>query len=731
MSTKTKLAVVNDAPKRKRRSHFSELKSIDGEARDDSYGAWSLETKALLNLTQLKNLYFSEGWVYISVDAIAQPISELPWGVFRQNGDQKKTWSRVPSQLDKMLDEPNRFQSDAEFKQTLAIEYTLMGNCLIMDFSSVNSMYSLPTEDVMLNFGNDRLPKSYRIITTDEDKLYRKVQEYPLEMICHIKRPNPSSIFWGLSPFIPTKGSVLFNRYSRDYLNAFYQKGATPQMYLEIENTADEKQLVRLMRSFEQAYTGRRNMRRTMVLPKGVKATVADNKIADQNLYELVKMNREEIIAALRVPKHALGLQESGSLGSQEHLLALKYFWQAAIIPTANAIVKAMTRHFRNKLRQGEEIRFDFSQVGVLQDDLKAKAELANAMTTTMTLNEVRAQVWGLSSIQGGDALPGKAPPPAPFAFSLPQAQETKAEPELQSEDDPIGKWFVSKMADRIKKQDESYSAKVDESLPAMTSFAVDLLGDQWIECIKIVNKEFVPNAKSNDDIEKQIDKALQELEEKHRKTFENNFSARMDLGYQLQAGAAFQPQFTEAMLAAQDRDAKGRFTLLKERAIEFFKSTRATTTNTVMGKVSKALKEGWTIDQLRDELVRYTRVDVAYRAQVIARTETLTAMSYGAGSMTQTAQELIPDLKKIWVATMDDRTRDEHFSMHGKVANKKTGLFKLPGGEETPFPRGPGLSAKNSIQCRCRYIDVLPEDVAEYSNELRTDKTNFESKKP
>jgi HK97 family phage portal protein len=720
------LAVVPVAKPKRKKLAFSQLKSIEPEFRDEGFAAWSLETKAFLDLQNLKNLFYSEGWVYICVDAIAQPISQLPWGVYREKQEGKKTsFERVPSPLDSLLDSPNRYQSASEFKYVVASEFCLMGNAILADFLGTGSMYLLATEHCQIDFDQKQIPKGYRFYQSEDHALSRATTYFPWEQVCHIKRANPSSIYWGLSPFIPTKRSILFNRYSGDYLNAFYQKGASPQMYLELDSLADEKQLVRLMRSFEQAYTGRRNMRRTMVLPKGVKATMADVKIADQGIIELINLHREEIISALRIPKHALGLQESGSLGSQEHKEALKYFWTQSIIPTCEIISQALTSHYKKYLRPGETIKFDLSNVPVLQDDLKSKAELANLMTSTLTLNEVRDQVWGLPAMEGGDALPGKAPtqPTFPFQLSMPaQQSEVKADVDpivsAPGETDEIGKWYVSKKADHIKAKDKEYDDKLTEGMPEMVDFAADLLGDQWMECLKVVKKEFVPaNTKSNEDISKNIDEALKELEDKYKKTYENNFEARMDLGYEMQASAGFYPQFTEAMLAAQDKDAKGRSTLLKERQIEFFRSVRKTTTESAMLKVGEALKNGWTVDKLATEIGQFVRKDVAYRAQMIARTEMLTAMSYGAGSMTQTAKEVIPDIKKVWVATMDGRTRDDHMAAHGQLADKN-GMFTV-GGEKTPFPRGPGLSAGNSIQCRCRYIDVLPEDVEEYSQEL------------
>jgi hypothetical protein len=242
-----------------------------------------------------------------------------------------------------------------------------------------------------------------------------------------MRRPNPSSLLWGLSPFIPGRKSVLFNRYSQEYLNSFYQKGAIPGFALTMDKEANEKNAIRLLKSFETAYTGRRNMRRTLLLPKGVGLQETAHTLANQELAIYIDKNRETIINILRVPKHKLSLQEAGSLGSQEAKIAMKNFWYSALIPTMGIIAGEQTRFFRQRglLAPDLALEFDLSKVEALQEDQSDKADLAKKyLDSGWSLNEVRTKVWELpaSTESGADVpfviRPKQESPFIPFGLS-------------------------------------------------------------------------------------------------------------------------------------------------------------------------------------------------------------------------------------------------------------------------------------------------------------------------
>ena len=91
-------------------------------------------------------------------------------------------------------------------------------------------------------------------------------------------------------------------------------------------------------------------------------------------------------------------------------------------------------------------------------------------------------------------------------------------------------------------------------------------------------------------------------------------------------------------------------------------------------------------------------------RAQNIARTETHSAANLGS---LEAAEEINPTAYKIWIATPDNRTRDQHRAAHNQKV-KITEPF-IVGGERLMYPGhwSLGGSGWNIYGCRCamRYI--------------------------
>lgn len=111
---------------------------------------------------------------------------------------------------------------------------------------------------------------------------------------------------------------------------------------------------------------------------------------------------------------------------------------------------------------------------------------------------------------------------------------------------------------------------------------------------------------------------------------------------------------------------------------------------------------------QIEQMVSRYRTRYVAYRAEVIARTESLRAISIGQyTSMVQAANEGYIDrerMRRFWVHTRGPRTRPTHRLIDGMnpegVAIDEP--FITPLGPLL-YPRDPNGSAANTVQCRCR----------------------------
>ena len=130
-----------------------------------------------------------------------------------------------------------------------------------------------------------------------------------------------------------------------------------------------------------------------------------------------------------------------------------------------------------------------------------------------------------------------------------------------------------------------------------------------------------------------------------------------------------------------------------------------STTKETIRKVLIKGMQEGWSITQMMTELEK-SGIN-AYRAELIARTETTRAANQGAllGAVSTGLQT-----EKEWIAITDDRTRRiprdkfDHLHMDGKrVAVDEP--FTVPGMgsvEQMEYPGDSRASAGNVCNCRC-----------------------------
>ncbi|TDB79625.1 phage minor head protein [Micromonospora sp. KC721] len=130
-----------------------------------------------------------------------------------------------------------------------------------------------------------------------------------------------------------------------------------------------------------------------------------------------------------------------------------------------------------------------------------------------------------------------------------------------------------------------------------------------------------------------------------------------------------------------------------------------------VTAAVAELTADGASIPRIRDAIEEILG-DLAWqdRAVTIARTETIGA--YNAGTLTAwlTAESAADErLDKVWVATHDERTRDDHRNADGqRVA--LDGAFVV-GGVPLRYPGDPAAPPGQTVQCRCTMIEVPADE--------------------
>jgi HK97 family phage portal protein len=742
-------------PTKNKKEPSLEIKSFNLQQEVDTLSTnqlFSHEVKAFMEAMTLKSLFYSEDWVHITVDLLASEISRVPMKVYRQYfEDGEKRVEEAPEHpVQKILDNPNKYQDDVSYRYNEAVELLLMGNAISWYAPASRQLIVLPAEQVSLDFNDDRELATYQINTLDE---YGAVVDteatFDKEDILHIKRPNPNSLYWGLSAFTPGAKAILFNRYSQDWLNSFYLKSATGQFALQMDRESSEKSAIRMLKSYEQAFTGRRNWRRTMLLPKGVSVVQMSQSIADQRLIELVDMNRETILNLLRVPKHALSLQEAGSLGSEEHKQSLKYMYTSTVIPTLSRLAAAKTKFFRPLLGDDHYIDPDLTDVELLKDDQIKKAELAERMLKTHTPNEVRSMLYDLDSVQGGDELLS-VPKPQFVQQRQVEREEPAEEPLAEREESSFfdSEEFQNRckkaervkelVSDRVQELNKSnLEAQERKQLP-MISLALDtfvkmaeISANEVLKASKKGTKDFgddiddsLPEGSGSigrvnqRQMQRNLQRAYNSLRDGWKTDYTQNLEEVADLGYNTQLGIVMNENNRDELEALASQNRGDYILTLEEQGLDSFSNISRSTSESISRLITEEVDKGSTVGEIIEAIGDSFKNVSRSRAETIARTEVLTANSLGQAASAKDASEVIDDLVKVWITAGDNRVRG---TPGGKYANSQADHFELQGEQvevDEPFsnglmyPREPGNPASEVINCRCTMVTVSQEDL-------------------
>lgn len=718
---------------------------VDGEA---ASGLWDSEIKAFIDNTTLKSLYFSEDWVFILLDLLASEISNVDMRVMKKTmvGGQMQIEVDEAHPLNKLMENPNPWQDYSTWMYLHVVENTLMGNAIQWYARSLNQLFIIPAEEVFLDC--DPLTGKLRsyIVHSQIGPEQQRSAVFPPDQILHQRRPNPISIYWGLSPFVPNRKSLLFNKYSQDYLNSFYLKQATGQMALTLDKSISEEAAIRLIRSFESSYTGRKNTRRTMLLPKGVDVKELSQTIADQNLIEIINQNQEKIINILRIPKHALSLAEAGSLGSEEHKMALRFMWTSAILPMMKKIAGTFSAFFAKELGPNRVFAFDLNQVEILREDALRTADLANKQLSFKTLNEVRKDLFNLPPLEGGDEVPlidngnsfdtGGSSQDTNLQddYTQDSADEYDGDEGIvitKEADSENVKLFMDKYGNWFETNQKSIETEVQKKETELLETVLNLFASMAKVSIKQLKKSFSEKSSktkaaegSKSKFRKNLEAEFADLEDRYVEASSGALFETVELGYNSNLDSISDQELRNQIEVLRDANEDVRKRSLRARSFDAYAEISDTSTEQVMEIVEQGLEDGKSVDAIGAEILQKFGESGA-RAQTIATTESLTAISIGKAAAYTNASSVIPGMLKMWVNVGDDHVRG---NPSGKFAKSKADhwvlqgqlrLAKAPGGKDTTFsnglryPRDPkSIKREEVIRCRCDVVMIAPKDL-------------------
>lgn len=372
---------------------------------------------------------------------------------------------------------------------------------------------------------------------------------------------------------------------------------------------------------------------------------------------DLEKRILDKICIATGVPKVLLGSFDDVKYDNADS--SIKMFLKETIKPLMRQRCSKLNEQL-NIIPTEYELMFD--DPSPEDFELKLKTNENGSKNYYMTPNEMRANI-GLDEIEGGDDIL------VPFTMSsqLRETEEIKEEVKKKDFSHPLKNYefrrkYFEKRIILQDKQESRFKKELDKYLKDQRKRLVNELSDY-----KSLKKDLLDSS-FNITTEIKLGKKL---------------LIPLLMSYMIEAGKdARQLVGGEYVFNWTTRLEES----LNNRADFFLKSINETTFSKLKDEFKESLENGENRNELINRIENTYDGFIGSRAKTIARTEVHNAVNEGTLEGYRQADMPI----KIWVAVLDDKTRDEHAMMDG---------------EERPIdmPFSNGLMYPNEINCRCQ----------------------------
>jgi len=647
--------------------------------------------------------------------------------------------------LSRLLQRPNPYQSFAEMHGLIIAYLSLSGNAYVFvdrDGSKgkvPGALYPLRPDRVYLIPGEGTVKGwLYRPPT------YSMAEGLPIlpEDMIHIKFPNPGDEYeglgYGLSPLSAAAQSANIDNQATRFLKLFFDRGAMPAGLLKFNIPLDDDQVKAIKKRWQDIYGGVDNWSDIGVIDSGADYQKLGQDFSKLGMDQMDARDETRILGPFGVPPILLntkyGMERSTFSNYEE---ARKAFWQDTMAYELKLELDAFQFFLQGD--GGVFVDWDKSEVPALKNDYTKEitaaktlwdmgVPVADALLTVglsvanLPAGEVAFIPGSVSPWQGmpdkpkpvvpppgtNPAKPDPAlPAPDPNATTEGQAEATdetrkgsritrtkKTSSGNSEDDDEAHTVSVEEKKAWAKATDKNAKAWEDEYRHAASScFEKDSRAILAIcnhhKALALTQKATIKWTNVKKDISKYLEK---ESVDTWRHTFVplvkgTVTSAGKEWGTQL--GVQFDVRNLEAESWFQD------YTLT------FAKPISKTTEDAMHSIIGKGMMDGLSNQEVQNAIKKYFG-STDYRAEMIARTETIRA--YNAGS-----QKIFSDWgleEKEWSSAHDDRTRETHLAADGQVV--KVNKSFTVGGYKMDFPgdASHGAPPDEFINCRC---SVLP----------------------
>lgn len=653
----------------------------------------------------LRNVLQQSSWIYACINVIATQVAQVPFRISR--GERKGEDILEEGKLIDLLKRPHPQLNKFQFYQLWITWLMLRGEAFIVPHYHGNGRARL-RRLVVLN------PDQFQHVIDGNELAgwrYTGHTEAPLasqvllpEEVIHSRFPNPYNFWRGTGP-----NNVAWLAAQTDYASAQFMKGlmlnnADTGVIAETEQQPSPEQREAILAALRERKRKAGTADRPLILWGGFKLKKPEVSSADLQFLENRKFNRQEICAVFGVPQELLGFTEDANRSVSD--AARLNFVENRISPLCEMLESDLEPLVNQYEAEGGKLFgwFDVDALPVMQKARHSRIDSAVKLFGMGVPLNVANQVLdlGLPSLPHGEK--GYLPFNLAEVGSSPGGPQKPKKPE--AEPDPAGKLLgllqsgtrgACPSGHQCGAQSEAYAASIAGSVKnkaaKLRRFFFEQRGRVLANLDKLNKAQTLITTKAIDDI---FDEGAENSE----------LLSKMKplLISDLEFGGA---QLWRE-IGLQD------FQLPPSEAIEFLnlrepmiKGINEETWDQLKESVQEGLAQGETFHQISERVKSVYNEAGDHRAEVIALTETNTAVNGGRFN----AMKLAKVEKKGWQASNLENVRASHLQAE-QTYSKGIPIDKpfRVGGAALMFPGDPKGPAQEVINCRCFTFAVIGE---------------------
>ncbi len=639
---------------------------------DSSVYAGDGNTKVEDYKTKPAQIKSNVGWVYAANDRIAEAFAAIEWKITKRakNGD-KETITEHPALA--LLDSPTEAMHGMQLGYLHASYLNLVGESFIVPLGENSTLKGLPAALHIL----PAHAVEYKINKETGDEAIKLGKDLYLENTLEKRtfyrdyRPDPERPYEGKSIVAAAASAIDTDEKAKRYNRQFFANAARPSMMVESEKTMSDLAYKRWKQQLTELYTGEFNAYKPMLLEGSAKAKPFALTQKDMDFLQGRKFSMDEILAMFGVSPVMLGMIAAANRANMD---AAEYnFAKWVILPRARAFVKFFNKYVLDAIDPSLELNFE----NFVPDDVTADTQRRTAAVNTwQTVNEIRKEM-GLPDVDGGDDLYiksgqtklGEEPAPVPDALKPFAGQDPNNptdnnndpnnpnEPPAPSESDKQAQLDANRKARRklaLKIRRNREAKKKIEQQRALVEQARQELGDarvaQQSALLERYEGEFMKASRVHFELQRtavlnELTDGLKDGERKYSKRAIDPVYTQIQLlvsdqQWDIDLSGQFKPLY-EALMAREVVDA---FAILKDftppadvPSIATFAKMRAgkvaadindETQKQIMLTLAEGIDKGESRNELRVRVEQVFGDASSYRAERIARTESVRAAS-------------------------------------------------------------------------------------------------------